>query len=321
MNRRRFLASSALGLSALSAANQTAACATPRQTTGAVSARFPVSIFSKHLQWLDYGPMAETAAELGFEGVDLTVRPGGHVLPERVADDLPRAVEAVRKAGLEVHSIVTAIEGVDDEQARNVLRVARALGVLHYRLGWFHYDDKKPIGENLIAIEEKMRRIDSMNSELGVVGSYQNHSGAYFGAAVWDLGNILSRISARSTGSQYDIYHATIEGANSWIYGLEYIAPYIRTINVKDFEWVRKDGRWSAESVPLGHGAVDFDRYFSLLKQFSISAPLSVHYEYSLGGADQGTRTTTMPKKEILAAMRRDLAFLQEKMKKHDLAG
>ena len=43
-----------------------------------------IHIFSKHLQFLIYKDMAEAAAEMGFDGIDLTVRPNGHVLPERV---------------------------------------------------------------------------------------------------------------------------------------------------------------------------------------------------------------------------------------------
>jgi hypothetical protein len=55
-------------------------------------------VFSKCLQWLDYPGMAGITAEAGFDGVDLTVRAGGHVLPERVEEDLPKAVEAAEPA-------------------------------------------------------------------------------------------------------------------------------------------------------------------------------------------------------------------------------
>src|SRR5687768_1147671 len=68
-----------------------------------------IAVFSKPLQWLDYRQLAQTAAQTGFNGLDLTVRPGGHVLPEKVAQDLPRAVEEARKAGLEVTMLTTAI--------------------------------------------------------------------------------------------------------------------------------------------------------------------------------------------------------------------
>src|SRR5687768_2204111 len=56
-----------------------------------------VHIFSKHLQFLNLKDMAEAAASIGFDGIDLTVRPNGHILPERVQSDLPLAVEAMRK--------------------------------------------------------------------------------------------------------------------------------------------------------------------------------------------------------------------------------
>ena len=49
-----------------------------------------INIFSKHLQFLGYTDMAEAAAEMGFDGVDVSVRPNGHVLPEKVETDLPR---------------------------------------------------------------------------------------------------------------------------------------------------------------------------------------------------------------------------------------
>src|SRR5205814_8116826 len=56
--------------------------------------RLKIHIFSKHLQFLNYHDMAEAAAEMGFDGIDLTVRPSGHVLTERVETDMPKAVEA-----------------------------------------------------------------------------------------------------------------------------------------------------------------------------------------------------------------------------------
>src|SRR5690606_9411745 len=74
------------------------------------SAPLKLHVFSKHLQFLNYKDMAEAAAEIGFDGVDLTVRPKGHVLPERAQDDLPLAVEAIKKAGLSALLMTTAVD-------------------------------------------------------------------------------------------------------------------------------------------------------------------------------------------------------------------
>src|SRR5688500_19517193 len=80
-----------------------------------------IHIFSKHLQFLNYHDMAEAAAEMGFDGVDVTVRPKGHVLPERVENDLPKAVEAIRKVGFVPLMMTTAVQDAGDNTNIHVL--------------------------------------------------------------------------------------------------------------------------------------------------------------------------------------------------------
>ena len=214
-----------------------------------------ISVFSKTLHWMDYGSMASAMAEMGFDGIDLTVRPEGHVLPERVAEDLPKAVEIIRKAGLNVYSMVTAISDADDPLTEKILKTASGLGIRLYRLGWFHYDDKLPIEENLKNISGKMKKLEVLNRKYNMQGLNQNHSGKYFSGPVWDLAQALKPCDPAWIGSQYDVYHAMIEGMNGWIYGLKMMQPWIKMINLKDFQWVKKEGKWSTETVPMGEGA------------------------------------------------------------------
>ena len=120
---------------------------------------FPISIFSKQLQWLDYDEMARVAAEIGFDGVDLTVRPQGHVLPERVEEDLPRAMEAVQKAGLNIYMIATSITSADDPYTEKILKTASSLGIRHYRTGWMYYDDSRPVEETISQVQQQLGRL------------------------------------------------------------------------------------------------------------------------------------------------------------------
>jgi L-ribulose-5-phosphate 3-epimerase len=120
---------------------------------------FSISIFSKHLHWLDYDEMAMVAAEIGFDGVDLTVRPQGHVLPERVEEDLPKAMEAVKKTGKNIYMITTSINDADDPNTGKILKTASSLGISHYRLGWLYYDDNKTIEENIRVVQGKLSKL------------------------------------------------------------------------------------------------------------------------------------------------------------------
>ena len=102
-----------------------------------------------------------------------------------------------------------------------------------------------------------------------------------------------------------------MESANSWPLGLQLLRPYIRTLDVKDFRWTDKNGKSAVENVPLGAGMVDFPKYFGLVKAYGLPGPISLHLEYPLGGADQGAKTLTIPREQVLAAMRQDLRTLR----------
>jgi L-ribulose-5-phosphate 3-epimerase len=312
-SRRNFIAQSLLATAGLSttwdvarASNMTQPSTLPPK----VDEAFKISIFSKNLQWLDYTEMAKVAADLGFDGVDLTVRPQGHVLPENVETDLPKAVEAIKKAGLKMYMMTTAITAVDEPHTEKILKTASSLGIRHYRTGWVTYDDKKSIEDNLKAKREQFQKLADLNAKYSISGEYQNHSGMYFGAPIWDLHRILQEINSPWLGSQYDILHAHVEGFNAWPISFKLIAPYIRSICLKDFVWGIKDSKWALQTMPAGEGLIDFKKYFALLKQYNVSVPVSLHYEYDLGGAENGAFTITMSRDKVLAAMRKDiLAF------------
>jgi len=289
-------------------------------TQASIQKHMKVCIFSKHLQWLNYQDMAETAADIGFDGVDLSVRPGGHVLPENVQVDLPKATEAAKKAGIEITMITTAITDPRDSHTESILKTASELGIRYYRMGYFRYEDSKSIPSKLAEVKSIIGDLAAMNKHYGVYGGYQNHAGSnYVGAAVWDLWQLLKDLDRQWIGCQFDIRHATVEGGTAWPIHFRLLSDYIKMIAVKDFRWVKTDQTWKIENCPLGEGMVDFTGYFKMLKQAKISGPISLHLEYPLGGADKGAKELTIKKEEVLAAMRRELKVLRSWLRQANL--
>lgn len=274
--------------------------------------RREVHIFSKHLQWLDFKHMAEFAAECGFDGVDITVRPGGHVEPSNVARDLPLAVQAVKRTGKKVRMITTAIKGAGEPHTRSVLATAGKLQVEYYRLGWYDYVPATGVEENLKQTSEKLRSLIELSRQNKVKGAYQNHAGLSVGAPVWDIARILRELNSPWMGAQYDIRHATLEGGTSWPLGFEYIRPYINSLDIKDFLWIEKDGNWEAQNVPLGKGMVDFAKFFGLIRTLPAEIPLCLHVEYPIGGAEHGGKSVTISAREIMKTMKEDLDFVRK---------
>ncbi len=94
-----------------------------------------ICLFSKHLQYLDFQEMSEIIARTGFDGIDLTVRPGGHIEPETVEIDLPKVIKAAQSSGLTIPMMTTNIADPDDAISKKVLEVAANNGVKYYRMG------------------------------------------------------------------------------------------------------------------------------------------------------------------------------------------
>jgi L-ribulose-5-phosphate 3-epimerase len=307
-SRRRFLKNSILTGTLLPLVYQD--LFSMKQSRSATSLK--IHVFSKHLQFLSIKDMAEAAAEIGFDGVDLTVRPNGHVLPERVENDLPTAVEAIRKVGFSPFMMTTAIQDAADATDKRVLEVAAKLGFQFYRMNWFKYPDGKSMPEAIQLLQQKVKDLSALNKKLRLTGCYQNHAGNLVGSSLWELWELLKDADQQNMGVQYDIRHAVVEGGLSWQNGLRLIQPQIKTLAIKDFKWEKKNGVWGVEDTPIGEGMVDFKTYFKLLKEYKINVPVSLHFEYSLGGAEHGATNISGGKQVVFDAMKRDLKKVRD---------
>lgn len=271
-----------------------------------------IHIFSKHLQFLNYQDMAEAAAEMGFDGIDLTVRPNGHVLPERVDTDLPKAVEAMKKVNFVPLMMTTAVDDAGDITDKKVLDTAAKLGFKFYRMNWFSYPDGTTMPAAMEHFQQKVKELSLLNKELGLTGCYQNHSGNLAGSAIWELWELLKEADKQYMGLQYDIRHAVVEGALSWENGLRLVQSQIKTIAVKDFTWQNENGKSIIRDIPIGEGTVDFKTYFKLLKQYKINVPVTLHMEYPLGGAEHGATKLSCDKQVVFNAMKKDLQKVRD---------
>ena len=279
------------------------------------SKEIEVYLFSKHLQFLDYKEMSAVTAQMGFDGLDLTVRPKGHVLPERVTEDLPAAVNAMIAHGLRPAMLTTNVWDSTNTINISLLETASNLGFQYYRTGWLKYPKHKKISDSQSIFGEEAKDLETLNKKLNLIGCYQNHAGNHVGAPIWDLPKILAHTDNKNIGCQYDIRHAVVEGGQSWELGLEVIRPFIKTIVIKDFIWKKQNGVWKPFNVPLGQGMVDFKKYFSILKKYQINVPISLHLEYDLGGAEHGDSEISMSKNEVFDFMKADLKYLRETWK------
>jgi len=268
-----------------------------------------LSVFNKPLQHMTYAAQAELVAEIGFDGIEATVRSGGHVEPENVEQDLPKQMAALNANGLDMTMMTTDIKDADSELNQRVMKTAADLGVNMFRMGGIKLTRDRAIPEQIEEIRATMTKLVEFCTPLGLQPLVQNHAGAgRFGAAIWDVHSVLADFDPKRAGVAFDIRHANVEGGQSWPTNLQLIRPYIGVVYCKDFVWEK--GVERPRNVPLSTGRLDYPKFLGLLKESDYRGPITVSMEY-VNHRDPSLL------KESIAAIRHDHEVLAGWLKEH----
>ena len=268
----------------------------------------PLCLFSKPLPQLDWRALAKAARRVGFDGIDLTVRPGGHVQPERAAEDLPKAVAIIREEGLQVPMITTALTSPADLMARPILSAAGKLSIPFFKPGYYQYKLVN-VRQELEEAGAQFRGLVELSRQCGIQAGYHNHE-RYIGAPVWDMAWVIETLDPKWAGSYFDPRHAVAEGGvGGWKIATNLVMPRLKMVAIKDFRWEKTEKGWEDNNCPLGEGMVDWKYFTKVLAANGFQGPISLHIEYEVPGENQAAR-----EENILAALRRDLQFLKARL-------
>jgi L-ribulose-5-phosphate 3-epimerase len=289
----------------LSTAGQAAAAAIVAGRVGAAQTapRSAFCLFSKHLPELSWGDLGRAVKDTGFDGVDLTVRAAGHVLPERAAADLPKAIDAIKAHGLDVPMITTELTSAASPIAKPLLQTAARSGVRFFKAGYWRFSSSPDVRAQVAAAGEAMAGLAALARDCGIEMGIHNHA-SYIGAALWDIAPAIDKLDSKSAGYYFDPRHAVAEGGGgAWKAATHLVMPRLKMIALKDFFWTKTAKGWQIQDCPLGEGMVDWTWFANTLRSAHFTGPISIHLEYDIPGATAAERT-----RQTCDAARRDLA-------------
>jgi len=303
LDRRRFLASSVrvgLGVAA-------GACAATSilEATGvsdgirgvgigrAAAAELPASTpgpkiggFTKSFQDRRIPEVCRMLQQIGLYGLDLTVRPEGHIEPEQVATELPKAVAAANEAGVEILFLTTAITDADDT-AERLLAVAGEQGIRRVKLGYYRYQAFGTLAAQLAEIRKRLAEVAKLAAKHGVLPCVHVHSGTFIPSHGTQLYELLRDFSPQEVGAYLDTGHMALEGGgDGWRQGIDLLAPWIALVAVKNFslETAGRDAHgqqlWHTKTVPVADGICPLPRFIAALKTLGYGGIYSLHSEY-----------------------------------------
>jgi sugar phosphate isomerase/epimerase len=260
-----------------------------------------VCLYSQHLIKIEYEALGMVLRDLGFDGCDLAVIPGGHVPPEKAGSDLMRAIEAVSGVGLEVPLLTTAMTNGGDPMGRMVLSIAGFMGIPIFRPGYWHYGNAPDIEGRQLEVQREIMGLASIARAYNVAMAVHNMAGDNVGASLFEFSAMFRGIDPRWVGYDFDPGYATetggVEGANTM---LRLAMPRLKAVTVKDFYWSKEGGSWKATPCPLGEGMVDWRTVFSALAKARYTGPITIEMKYQ--------------PKDDLSAIRKDLEFVRKQL-------
>jgi sugar phosphate isomerase/epimerase len=72
-----------------------------------------------------------------------------------------------------------------------------------------------------------------------------------------------------------------------------------------------RGGGWTSPYVPMGTGLVDIFRYAAAMRDIWFDGPMELEAEYPMGGAENGADTISLPRAQVIGAMKRDVLTIR----------
>ncbi len=239
--------------------------------------RMLFTLFTKPWPQLSLERLVEWVACLGYDGVELPVRPGYQVPPEEASVRLPTAARIFERAGLRIVSVAGPADA-------STIRACGDAGVPIMRT----MAAIAP-GEGYLEAETRLHReFDALLPVLeasGVTLGVQNHCDRFVANAL-GLDRLLSPYDPRCVAAVWDAAHEALNGGLA-AYALDVIWPRLCMVNLKNAFWRRTNGpesgvaSWRHYWTDGPNGLADWPEVVRELQRRGYQGPVCLTAEYS----------------------------------------
>ncbi len=294
VERRIFLTRSVdTGLRVAAASSLSSALSRMRAADPSASKSRPkVCIFTEHFQSLPIPEVCRIFKRIGVDGLDLTVRPGGHIEPEDAKTELPKAAQVARDVGLEVMMLTTGIT-TTDHHAEEILATCNRLGIDRIKLGYYGSGTFGTLAREMSDVRRRLDVVVKLAAKYGVRPCVHVHSGETIPSNGFLLYQMIRDIPPDRIGAFLDSYHMTMTGgAGGWRQAIDLLTPWISLVALKNFRWERLDRdelgqqRWRTNYCRLEDGIAPIPDFVRTIHKTGYRGFYTLHTEYRLGVKD-----------------------------------
>jgi sugar phosphate isomerase/epimerase len=261
--------------------------------------------------------LGEKALALGYDGIDICVRPGHPIHVDNAVEALPKAVKIWRSQGLVCPLATAAVDMTNPNRpdAEKLYIACAAAGVPRLKIGFWRFRPGDDYWKILDNARKDLEGFVKLGEPHNVQTCYQIHSGPCIGSNCAGLMHLIKGFPPQYVGAYPDLGHLALDGED-WVMGLAMIRDYLSVVGVKDAFYAPQPPGRTPRYIPcfgkVGEGCVNWPLCLSLLRKFRFNGPLTVHTEYSFDESiirQVGYAETSPPNLEQWA--KEDAAYLR----------
>jgi sugar phosphate isomerase/epimerase len=212
-----------------------------------MNSRFEPTLFTKHWGNLALKDLAVKVRSLGFQGIELPVRPGFQVEPEEIEIGLREAVRVLAEEGVEIRSIAAPHDERTIAACADVgIRMIRILAPIPKDVKYLDHVDQ---------LKKRFDTLEPLLSRHGVTIGVQNHCGRWVSGAM-GLRHLIGNYNPAQFAAVWDPAHNALNGEPIPL-ALDIIESHLLMVNLKCSYWRPKNG-----GVPGSSGAVEWEHYW-----------------------------------------------------------
>jgi sugar phosphate isomerase/epimerase len=246
-------------------------------------AKILYSVFTKPWKTMALPELGAFVAGLGFDGVELPVRPGFQVEPEHVGD-LSKAALALAEYGIQIYSIAGPTDEATIAAYAEAAKASGMEGAPTIRICVRIEKD-----EDYMAGEARLQRefdalvplLDRYGVRLGI----QNHCGRNVANAM-GLRSLIAKYDPRHIAAVWDAAHNALQGEEPDL-ALDIVWSHLCMVNLKNAYWKRMTGpeaevaRWQWYWTNGRQGLASWPRVAEELKKRHYEGVVCLTAEYS----------------------------------------
>ena len=240
------------------------------------------ALFVKPWKSLSLRELIKHVRELGFEWIELPVRPGFLCEPDAIESALPEIVRVLGEEGVKVLNITADLPLTDERLYSGSLSAG-----IHMNRVMFNRQE----GENYWDAEKRARKLldeaipfcEKYEYQIGV----QNHFGRYVPVNAMGMHQLIKDYEPKYVGAIWDPAHNALEGEDPEP-ALDIVASHLCVVNLKNAFWMKVNGPeaeeadWNVYWTSGRQGRASWRRVAGKLKSMQYTGPVCLSAEYSV---------------------------------------